>query len=132
MLAQLINNWSNDEIVGNNHDEENTNTEPPKTEKSKGSSAIDANVIKGIQTQIISLIQRDELKNVGMTRPYLLEWDLVPYPSNLKPLTLHISDGKGSPNQHIYYFQSQTRNMIDNDTVMATLFIDILKGVAFD
>jgi len=41
-------------------------------------------------------------------------------------------DGKSSPNQHIYYFRSQTGNMRDNDEVMAWLFIDTLKGVAFD
>jgi len=41
-------------------------------------------------------------------------------------------DGKSLPNQHIYYFRSQTGNVIDNDAVMARLFIGILKGVAFD
>ena len=44
-----------------------------KTEKSKGSFIIDAGVIKGIQAQIASLAQRDELNKVGMTRPYPLE-----------------------------------------------------------
>jgi len=67
-----------------------------------------------------------------MTRPYLLEWDSVLYPSKFKPPTLHIYDGKSSPNQHIYYFQSQTGNVIDNDAVMARLFIGTLKGAAFD
>jgi len=56
-------------------EEENSDTEPPKTEKSKESFAIDADVIKGIQAQIASLTQRGELKKVGMTSPYLLEWD---------------------------------------------------------
>jgi len=41
-------------------------------------------------------------------------------------------DGKSSLNQHIYYFRSQTGNMIDNDAVMVRLFIGTLKGVAFD
>ena len=99
MLAQLLNNRNNDETIGSNHDEkENTDTEPPKTEKSKGSSAIDADVIKGIQAQIASLTQRDELKKVRMTRPYPLEWDLIPYPQKFKPSTLHTYDGKSSPN----------------------------------
>ena len=61
---------------------------------------INAEVIKGIQT---SLAQRDKLKKVGMTRPYPMEWDLVLYPPKFKPPTLHTYDGKGSPNQHIYY-----------------------------
>jgi len=49
MLVQLLNNRNNDETTVSNDDEkENPNTEPSKTEKSKGSSAIVANVIKGI------------------------------------------------------------------------------------
>jgi len=49
MLAQLLNNRNNDETTSSNHDEEeNADTEPPKTKKSKGSSAIDADVIKCI------------------------------------------------------------------------------------
>jgi len=70
--------------------------EPPKTEKSKESFAIDADVIKGIHAQITSLAQRDELKKVGMMRPYLLEWDSVSYPSKFKPPTLYMYDGKSS------------------------------------
>ena len=45
--------------------------------------------------------------------------------------TLHTYDGKNSPNQHIYYFRSQTGNVIDNNAIMARLFIGTLKGVAF-
>ena len=51
MLAQLLNNRNNDETTNRNHDEEkNADTEPPQTEKSKESSTIDVDVIKGIQT----------------------------------------------------------------------------------
>ena len=71
-------------------------------------------------------------KKVGAVRPYPLEWDSVPYPSKFKPPTLHTYDGKSSTNQHIYYFRSQTGNVIDNDVIMARLFIGTLKGVAFD
>jgi len=63
-----------------------------------------------------------------MTRPYPLEWDSVPYSPNFKPLTLHTYDGKSSPNLHIYYFQSQSGNVIDNDAIMTSLFIGTLKG----
>ena len=41
-------------------------------------------------------------------------------------------NGKSSPNQHIYYFWSQIGNIINNDAIMARLFIGTLKGVAFD
>ena len=78
----------------------------PKTEKSKESSSMDAEVLKGIQAQIASLTQRDELKKVRTVHSYPLEWDSVPYPPKFKPPTLHTYDGKSSPNQLIYYFQS--------------------------
>ena len=70
----------------------------PKTEKSKESSSIDAEVLKGIQAQIASLAQRDELKKAGAVRSYPLEWDSVPYPPKFKPPALHTYDGKSSPN----------------------------------
>ena len=72
----------NTKDTGSNRDkEEYNNDEYLKTEKSKESSSIDAEIIRGIQTQIAYLAQRDELKKVGMIRPYPLEWDSVPYPS---------------------------------------------------
>jgi len=45
------------------------NNEHHKNEKAKKSSSIDVDVIKGIQAQIASLTQRDELKKIGMTHP---------------------------------------------------------------
>jgi len=100
----LINQNTND--TGSNHnDEKHNDDERPKTERSKESSSIDVKVIKGIQAQIASLTQREEPKKVGMTHPYLLEWDSVPYPPKFKPPMLHTYDGKNSPNQHIYYFR---------------------------
>ena len=72
MLAQLLTNQNNNDI-GSNHNEERNDDERPKTEKSKESSSIDVEVIKGIQVQIASLAQRDELRKVGMTHPYPLE-----------------------------------------------------------
>jgi len=45
---------------------------------------------------------------------------------------LHTYNGKSSLNQHIYYFWLQIGNVIDNDVVMARLFIGTLKGMAFD
>ena len=108
MLTQLLINKSTNDTGSNHNDEEYNDDERPKSEKSKESSSIDAEAIKSIQAQIISLTQRDELKNVGMTRPYTLEWDSVMYPPMFKPPTLHTYDGKSLPNQHTYYFWSQT------------------------
>ena len=67
-----------------------------------------------------------------MVRPYPAEWDLVPYPPKFKTLTLQAFDCKGSPNQHIYYLKSQTGNVVDNDVILARLFIGTLKGLAFE
>ena len=53
-------------------------------------------------------------------------------PIKVQALTLHMYDGKGSPNQYIYYFQSQIGNVIDNDAIMVRLFIGTLNGIAFD
>jgi len=56
----------------------------------------------------------------------------MPYAPKFKTPTLHTYDGKNSPNPHIYYFRSQTDNVIDNDAIMARLFIGTLMWVAFD
>jgi len=132
MLAQLLTNRNNNDTESNHNKEEHHSDEQPKTKKSKKNSSMHAEVLKGIQAQIASLTQRDELKKVGAVRPYPLEWDSVPYPSKFKPLMLHTYDGKSSLNQHIYYFWSQTGNIIDNNAIMARLFVGTLKGVAFN
>ena len=69
---------------------------------------------------------------MGIIRPYPAEWDTAPYPPKFKALTLHTFKGKGSPNQQIYYFKSQTGNVISNDAILARLVIGTLKGVAFE
>ena len=84
MLTQLLENWSTNNTTS--YEEENLDNEPLKSEQSKEGSSVDADVIKGIQAQIASLTQRDELKKVGITRPYPLEWDSVLYPSKLSHL----------------------------------------------
>jgi len=65
-------------------------------------------------------------------RPYPAEWNLIPYPPKFKALTLQAFDGKGSSNQHIYYFKSQTGNVVSNDAILARLFICTLKGITFE
>jgi len=67
-----------------------------------------------------------------VVRLYPVEWDSTPYPPCFKAPNLHAFDSKGSPNQHIYYFKSQTGNVVSNDAIMARLFINTLKGVAFE
>ena len=55
MLAQLLTNRSNNDTGSNHNEAEHHNGEQPKTEKSKESSSMDAEVLKGIQAQIASL-----------------------------------------------------------------------------
>jgi len=69
MLTQLLTNQNNNDIGSYHNKEEYNDDERPKAEKSKKSYSIDAEVIKGIQAQIASLTQRDDLKKVGMTLP---------------------------------------------------------------
>ena len=69
---------------------------------------------------------------MGIIQSYPVEWDTGPYPLKFKAPTLHTFDGKRSPNQHIYYFKSQIGNVVSNDAILASLFICILKGIAFE
>jgi len=69
MLTQLLTNWNNNDTGSNHNEEEHNDDEQPKTKKSKESSSIDAEVLKGIQAQIASLAQRDELKKAGLFVP---------------------------------------------------------------
>ena len=78
MLAQLLSNRNNNDTGSNHDEEEHLSNDQPKTERSKEGSSLDAGVLKGLQAQIVSLTQRDELKKVGTVRPYPLEWDSVP------------------------------------------------------
>ena len=52
MLAQLLTNRNNNDTGSNHNEEENIEDEQPKTDKSKESSSIDAEVLKGIQARI--------------------------------------------------------------------------------
>ena len=56
----------------------------------------------------------------------------APYPPKFKALTLHTFDGKGSTNQHIYYFKSQNRNVVSNDGILDHLFVDTPKEITFE
>jgi len=67
-----------------------------------------------------------------VVRPYPAEWYLIPYPPKFKAPTLQAFNGKGSQNQHIYYFKSQIGNVVANDANLVRLFIDTLKGLTFE
>jgi len=69
----------------------------------------------------------------NISNPQEVGWSghTPPYPPRFKAPTLQTFDGKGSPNQHIYYFKSQTGNVGSNDAMLARLFIGTLK-VAFE
>ena len=69
-----------------------------------------------LEQRLEALANQKILQEVGVVQPYLVEWDLIPYPPKFKAPTLQAFDGKGSPNQHIYYFKSQTGNVVSEIT----------------
>jgi len=117
-------------------EKEQSNSESSKSSsKEEGSpenGGIHSKRMSQLEQRLEALTNRKGLQETGVVRPYLAEWDLVPYPPKFKTLSLRAFDGKGSPNQHIYYFKSQTGNVVDNDTILACLFIGTLKGLAFE
>jgi len=85
-----------------------------------------------LEQRLEALANRKGFQEAGVVQPYPAEWDLIPYSLKFKAPTLQSFDGKGSPNQHIYYFKSQTGNVVLNDAILAHLFIGTLKGIAFE
>src|SRR4051812_44802118 len=73
--------------------------------------------MKRIQEQVTALKTTSFRQEVGATQPYPAEWDSVKYPPKFKMLTFNPFQGKGSAQQHIYYFHSQIKNLIGNDPV---------------
>jgi len=88
--------------------------------------------INQLEQCLEALTNQKGLQEAGAVRSCPAEWDLVLYPSKFKAPTLQAFDGKGSPNRHIYYFKSQTENVVDNDAILTRLFIGTLKGLAFE
>ena len=85
-----------------------------------------------LEQHLEALANRGDLQDVGIILSYSVEWDTTLYSPKFKTPTLHTFDGKGSPNQHIYYCKSQNGNVVLNNAIMDRLFIDTLKGVAFE
>src|SRR3954463_3411336 len=88
--------------------------------------------MKRLEEQVAALKTTTIRQEAGAIRPYPVEWDAVKYQSKFKVSTLNTFDGKGSAQQHIYYFQSRTENLMGNDPVWTRLFISTLKGVALE
>ena len=82
-----------------------------------------------LEKRLEAISNRSNFREVGVIRPYPVEWDSTPYPPRLKAPNLYAFDDKGSLNQHIYYFKSQTGNVVSKDAIMARLFNGTLKGL---
>src|SRR5436190_17708038 len=100
--------------------------------ESKATDSVAGHRMKRLEEQVAALKTTTTRQEAGATRPYPVEWDAVKYLSRFKVPTLNTFDGKWSAQQHIYYFQSQTRSLMGNDPVRTRLFISTLKGVAFE
>ena len=68
--------------------------------------------MSGLEKHLDALTNRSNLQEAGVARPYSMEWDVASYPPKFKAPTLHTFDGKEAPNQHIYYFKFQTKNVL--------------------
>ena len=117
-------------------DEEHSNFEPSKppseVEVNSENESTHSKRMGKLEKCLKALANRKGLQKVGVVWPYPSKWDLILYPLKFKAPTLQAFDGKGSPNHHIYYFKSHTRNVVSNDAILARLFIGILKGIAFE
>ena len=51
-----------------------------------------------LETRLEAIAHCSELQEVGVVRPYPVEWDDTPYPSKFKAPSLHAFDGKVLPN----------------------------------
>ena len=115
----------------NNFEYENLESSSEESQNSETEDT-DAKRMSKIEKHLEAIANQSKLQEIGVVRPYPEEWDDAPYPLRFKAPTPHTFDGKGLPNQHMYYFKSQTRNIVSNDAIMTRLFIGTLKGVAFE
>ena len=79
---------------------------PSKKEGNSENGSTHSKRMNKLEQHLEALTNRKGLQEVGVVWPYPTEWDLVPYPPKFKAPTLQDFDGKGSLNQHIYYFKS--------------------------
>lgn len=69
-----------------------------------------------------ALMHRKDLQEVGITRPYPVEWERTPVLEKYKPLKLESYDGKGSSNQNWYYFLSLVGHLTEKDPMKTKIF----------
>ena len=113
-------------------EEEQSNSESSKPPSEEGGNSKNESThskrMNKLEQRLKAFTYRKVLQEAGVVRPYPTEWDLVPYPPKFKVSTLQAFDGKGSPNQHIYYFKFQTENVISNIAIMAHLLLAPSNG----
>ena len=80
------------------HDEEVIQSSSESEKDSNHEEDPNAKRMKELKIRLEAIAHRDELKDVGVVRPYPVEWDDTPYPPKFKAPSLHTFDGKGSPN----------------------------------
>ena len=115
------NNFSYENPESSSKEKENSNDEDNH-----------AKMMNELKKCLKAIINQSNLREVKVIIPHPVELDAAPYPFRFKAPTLQAFDGKGLPNQHIYYYKSQTENAVSNDAILARLFIGTLKGVSFE
>ena len=92
------------EQEGENSTSENTESKNPEFEILESSSEEERNLerrdnhfkrVSELKKCLEALADRSNLQEVGMARPYLVEWDAAPYLHKFKAPTLHTFDGEG-------------------------------------
>lgn len=84
-----------------NEDEENKDEheEPPHHYDEEKIRFVINPYAENMKSQLQALLYRKEFHEVRIVRPYPIEWETSPYPSNYKPLNIPSFDGKGSLQQ---------------------------------
>jgi len=105
--------------------------DPESSEESENSKAEDSHAkrMSELKKYLEVIANWSDLQKVGLVRPYLVEWDATSYTPRFKASTLHTFDGKGSSNQHIYYFKYQTRNVVSNNAIMVVYLSILSRGL---
>ena len=79
-----------------------------------------------------ALTNQKGLQEGGVVQPYPAEWYLVLYPPKFKAPTLQSLTAKGHRTNKSTTSKSQIGNVVDNDAILARLFIGTLKELAFE
>ena len=92
-------NSTSEHSDGNKNNFEYKNPES-SSEESENSKTKDNHIkrMSVLEKHLEAIANRSELREVGVVRPYLVEWDANSYPPRFKALTLHTFNGEGSPN----------------------------------